>query len=104
MVYAINTGLLTSICASAAVIAVSTASYAIVCLSHKPHLQNKFATMPTNFVWLSFFWCLGKRKRLSHLRLIWLPTVVQFTSIHCSRRKTPVPFLPNSILNSFLPF
>jgi len=40
MIYAINTGLLTSICASLAVIC--------------------FAIMPTNFVWLSFFWCLGK--------------------------------------------
>ncbi|KAH8108733.1 hypothetical protein DFH11DRAFT_1070763 [Phellopilus nigrolimitatus] len=39
-VYAINTGLLTSICATAAVVS--------------------FATMPLNFVWLSFFWCLGK--------------------------------------------
>jgi len=40
MLYAINTGLLTSICASLAVIC--------------------FAIMPTNFIWLSFFWCLGK--------------------------------------------
>jgi len=40
MLYAINTGLLTSICATIAVIA--------------------FATMPVNFVWLAFFWCLGK--------------------------------------------
>ncbi|KLO14799.1 hypothetical protein SCHPADRAFT_293354 [Schizopora paradoxa] len=40
MIYAINTGLLTSICASLAVIC--------------------FAIMPLNFIWLSFFWCLGK--------------------------------------------
>jgi len=39
-IYAINTGLLTSICATCAVIT--------------------FAIMPTNFVWISFFWCLGK--------------------------------------------
>ncbi|CAL1712761.1 unnamed protein product [Somion occarium] len=40
MLYSINTGLLTSIIATTAVIA--------------------FAIMPTNFVWLCFFWILGK--------------------------------------------
>ncbi|ETW81806.1 hypothetical protein HETIRDRAFT_173484 [Heterobasidion irregulare TC 32-1] len=40
MLYSINTGLITSIVATGAVIA--------------------FATMPLNFIWLGFFWVLGK--------------------------------------------
>ncbi|KAL5524313.1 hypothetical protein ACEPAF_9453 [Sanghuangporus sanghuang] len=40
VMYAINTGLFTGVCAAAATIC--------------------FAFMPTNFVWLAFFWCLGK--------------------------------------------
>ncbi|KAL5519810.1 hypothetical protein ACEPAG_1470 [Sanghuangporus baumii] len=40
VMYAINTGLFTGVCAAASTIC--------------------FAFMPTNFVWLAFFWCLGK--------------------------------------------
>ncbi|EMD40123.1 hypothetical protein CERSUDRAFT_81422 [Gelatoporia subvermispora B] len=50
MIYSINTGLLTSILALVSVIT--------------------FATMPVNFVWLSFFWIMGKCYVNSFLALL----------------------------------
>ncbi|TBU47391.1 histone acetylation protein-domain-containing protein [Dichomitus squalens] len=63
MVYSVNSGLVTSIIGTICVVT-SLRVVAVVDPSHQ------FAAMPTNFVWLSFFWVMGKCYVNSFLALL----------------------------------